>query len=150
MLLVSRAACQTCWCQNFPPTVFRCCKCFKMPFCRHCECELGSLVLLLLTVNRQWFSDSGGKEKQLPRESVLNLRTIILMKWRLTISSSMDLGSEAIKKEEQEINTFTLIILLSASGFGRTWEIVSGKEGSEWLSHFCLFEQRKELKKQEF
>lgn len=73
-----------------------------MPFCRHCECASGSPVLSLLTVNRQWFPESGGKEKQLPRESVLNLGTIILMEWGLTISSSTDLRSEAIERENRK------------------------------------------------
>lgn len=75
---------------------------FQNAICRHCEYESGSPVLSLLTVNRQWFSESGGKEKQLPRESVLNLRIISLMEWGLTISSSTDLGSEAIERENRK------------------------------------------------
>lgn len=120
-----------------------------MPFCRHCECESGSPVLSLLTVNRQWFSESGGKEKQLPRESVLNLDN---NPHGVGAHNFSKYGSQvrSNRKGEQEINPFTPIILLSASGFDGIWEIFSGKEGSEWLSHFCLSKKRKELKKQEF
>lgn len=145
MLLVLRAACQTCWCQNSSPTDFRCCKCFKMPLQAH-GCELGCTFLSLLTVNWQWFSASGAKEKQLQRESVLSLRTIILtagVRSCVTILSSTDSGVRGNRKAVQKTNTLSLHS--SDRRLDRTWEINRYRHvkiGVGWLSSFWLSSKR--------
>lgn len=47
------------------------------------------------------------------------------------------------RKGEQEINTFTLIILLSASGFDRIWEIISGEKGVRMALQFLFVQKEK-------
>lgn len=141
MPLVSRAACQTCRCQHFSPTIFRCCKCFRMLCCRHRECDLGSTIISLLTINWQWLSESGVKERQLLRESVLNLRTNPL---GVGAHNFIKYGSRVRgnRNGEQEIST---VSLHNSSLCKWIWQNLGNhqvEKESEWLSHFCLSKRR--------